>query len=136
MCFGGGAPKTPKIVQSGPSPEQLAAQQQSLNDYTQQVQQQQDAFAKQLQQQIALAEKETAAIQAKYDQELEDAAEAANAAGAAEANNVYAVTATQTPATGAETTTSIAKKKKNKTSLKIASGATTNQAGSGLNIGV
>ena len=134
MCFG--APAAPEIVYSGPSQEDIDRNNASLNEYEQKVAQQQADFSAQLQEQIASAEEETARIQAKYDEELAAAAAEADAAGSMENNNVYAVTATQTPATGAETTTAIKKKKKPNSSLKIAIGGTQNQAGSGLNIGV
>ena len=134
MCFG--APQAPEVKYQGPSQGDIDRNAASLATYEQQVAQQQADFSAQLEQQIAAAEAETARIQAKYDDELANATAAADAAGVAETNNVYATTATQTPATGAETTTAVAKKKKPSRSLKIAIGGTQNQAGSGLNIGL
>jgi len=134
MCFG--APAAPEIVYSGPSQEDIDRNTASLNEYEQKVADQQANFSAQLAQQITAAEEETARIQARYDEELAAAAADADAAGSMENNNVYAVTAAQTPVSGAETTTAIKKKKKPNSSLKIAIGGTQNQAGSGLNIGV
>ena len=134
MCFG--APAAPEIKYQGPSQSDIDRNAQSLAQYEKQVTQQQAALSAQLNKQIAAAQAETAKIQEKYDQELAAAAAEADAAGSMENNNVYAVTATQTSATGAETTTPIQKKKKPNSSLKIAIGGMTNQAGSGLNIGV
>ena len=138
MCNGlfGNAPSPPQIVYQGPTQEDIDRNQEMLKTYEQQVAQQQTNFSKQLNEQIAAAEAETARIQAQYDEEIAAATAAAQGAGAMEANNVYAVTATQTPATGAETTSAVKKKKKPNSSLKIAIGGTPNQAGSGLNIGV
>ena len=136
MCFGGGGAKPPEVIYSGPDPAQLAASNRALADYRGQVEQQQTQFAAQLDKQIADAQAETARIQAQYDEELDAQAAKALQAGNQEVNDAYVVTATQTPATGAETTSVIKPKKKNKRSLKIAAGNTANQAGSGLNIGV
>ena len=134
MCFG--APQAPEVKYQGPSQDDIDRNAASLATYEQQVAQQQADFSAQLEKQISEAEAETARIQAKYDEELAAATAAADTAGVAEANDVYATTATQTPATGAETTTAVAKKKKPNRSLKIAIGGTQNQAGSGLNIGL
>ena len=137
MCNGiFGAPAAPEIKYVGPSQGDIDRNNASLARYESQVAQQQADFSKQLNQQIAAAEAETARIQAQYDEELAAATAAAEGAGSMEANNVYAVSATQTPATGAETTAAIQKKKKPNSSLKIAIGGTPNRAGSGLNIGV
>ena len=89
-----------------------------------------------LQTQIDEAQAETARLQAEFDKELEIANAEAAAAGVQEANNAYTVTATQTEATGAQTTEVIKKKKKPNSTLKIGAGGVAQQAGSGLNIGV
>lgn len=139
MCFGGGGTQqaqAPEIRYQGPSQADLDANQRSLNTYRAQAEAQQAQFATQLEQQIAEAQAETARIQAKYDEELAAASDAAASAGSQEATDIYTVTATQTPATGAETTAKIKPKKNQRRSLKIAAGNTANQAGSGLNIGV
>ena len=72
MCFGG--PQAPNIVRQGPSPEEIAANQASLDAYKAQAQQQQEAFAKQLQDQIEAANKQTAEVKARYDAEAAAAA--------------------------------------------------------------
>ena len=130
MCFGG--PKQPNIVYQGPSAEELAASQKSLDLYKQQMTDQQSAFKTQLQQQIDAANKETADIKSKYDQE----AAAAAAAAAAQQAGSYAVTATQSDATGAQTTAAVTKKQKPNNNLRISTGGTPATAGTGLNIGV
>jgi hypothetical protein len=130
MC--GGSPQAPQIVYQGPSAEELAASQASLDLYKQQMGDQQSAFKTQLQQQIDAANKETADIKSKFDQE----SAAAAAAAAAQQAGSYAVTATQSDATGAQTTAAVTKKEKPKSSLKISTGGTPAAAGAGLNIGV
>jgi hypothetical protein len=129
MCGGSRAPKT---VYQGPSPEDLARNQASLDLYKQQMTDQQSAFKIQLQQQIDAANAETAATKAKYDQE----SAAAAAAAAAQQTGSYAVTATQSAATGAQTTAAVTKKQKPKSNLKISTGGTPAAAGAGLNIGI
>ena len=47
MCFGS-APQAPQISYRGPSQEEIAANQASLDNYKTQMQQQQDLLAKQL----------------------------------------------------------------------------------------
>ena len=130
MCMGGA--KAPQVVYQGPSQEQIAAQQASLDQYRTQMNEQQNAFKTQLQQQIDAANKETAAIKGKYDQE----AAAASAAAAAQQAGSYAVTATQSEASGAQTTAAVTKKEKPKSSLRISTGELASTAGTGLNIGV
>ena len=129
MCMGG--PKQPNIVYQGPSAEELAASQKSLDLYKQQMADQQSAFKTQLQQQIDAANKETADIKSKYDQE----AAAAAAAAAAQQAGSYAVTATQSVVSG-QTTAAVTKKQKPNNNLKISTGGTPAAAGTGLNIGV
>jgi hypothetical protein len=130
MCFG--APKQPNIVYQGPSAEDLAVGQASLDQYKQQMADQQSAFKTQLQQQIDAANQETADIKSKYDQE----AAAAAAAAAAQQTGSYAVTASQSAVTDGQTTAAVTKKEKPKNSLKISTGGTAAAAGAGLNIGV
>lgn len=138
MCFGGGVQQAsaPEIVYQGPSQADIDANQRALDDYKTSVEAQQQEFASQLEKQIAEAQAETERIQAKYDEEIAAATSAAANAGAQEATDIYTVTATQTPATGAETTAAIKPKKNQRRSLKIATGNTANQAGTGLNIGI
>lgn len=135
MCFGGGG-SAPNIVYSGPSDADIQRNQQQLAAYEDQMASQQAEFADTLQTQIDEAQAETARLQAEFDKELEIANAEAAAAGIQEANNAYTVTATQTEATGAQTTEVIKKKKKPNSTLKIGAGGVAQQAGSGLNIGV
>lgn len=131
MC--GRRPKAPTIVYQGPSAEDLAANQASLDLYRQQMADQQSAFKDQLQTQIDKANQETAALQSK------NATDAATAAAAAAAQQVgaYAATAMQTDTpTGAATTAAVMKKDKPKSNLRITPAATPGAAGTGLNIGV
>ena len=130
MCMGGA--KAPNIVYQGPSQEDIAANQAALDQYKSQMADQQNAFKTQLQQQIDAANKETADIKSKYDQE----AAAASAAAAAQQAGSYAVTATQSEASGAQTTAAVTKKEKPKSSLRISTGELASTAGTGLNIGV
>jgi hypothetical protein len=136
MCFGGSEPAAPEIEYQGPSQADINRNQVALDDYRAQAELQQQQFSSSLQQQINEANAETARIQERYTAELEAASAAAAGAGSQEAANAYAVTATQTPATGAETTQVVKPKKNQRRTLKIAAGNTANQAGSGLNIGV
>jgi hypothetical protein len=131
MCFG--SPKAPNIVYQGPSADDVAAGQRSLDLYKQQMGQQQTAFQTQLQQQIDAANQQTAKLQDQYSTD----ATAAAAAAAAQQTGAYAVTATQSEApTTAQTTAAVTKKEKEKANLKISLGGTAATAGTGLNIGV
>ena len=130
MCMGGA--KAPNIVYQGPSQEDIAANQAALDQYKSQMAEQQNAFKTQLQQQIDAANAETAAIKNKFDQE----AAAASAAAAAQQAGSYAVTATQSETSGAQTTAAVTKKEKPKSSLRISTGELASTAGTGLNIGV
>jgi hypothetical protein len=129
MCMGS---KAPQIVYQGPNQADIDAQAASLEQYKNQMAEQQSAFKSQLQQQIDAANKETEALQSRYEQE----AAAASAAAAAQQSGSYAVTATQSEASGAQTTAAVTKKQKPKSSLKISSAALPSAAGTGLNIGV
>jgi hypothetical protein len=130
MCFGGG-PQAPKIQYKGPSAADIEAQRQALDQYKAQMAQQQTAFQSQLQDQIDAANDETVRLQQQYDA---DAAAAAASASAQQGS--YAVTATQSVASGGQTTAAVAKKEKPKSSLKISTAALPTEAGAGLNIGV
>ena len=146
MCMGGA--KAPQVVYQGPSQEQIAAQQASLDQYRTQMNEQQNAFKSQLQQQIDAANAETATIRSRYEKELAASAASAattaapvstaNAQAATQQMGVYAVTAgtSDVAPTGAQTTAAVAKKDKPNKSLKISTGGTKAAAGAGLNIGV
>ena len=143
MCMGGA--KAPQVVYQGPSQEQIAAQQASLDQYRTQMNEQQNAFKSQLQQQIDAANAETATIRSRYEKELAASAattaapvSTANAQAATQQMGVYAVTASTSDAvpTGAQTTAAVTKKDKPNKSLKISTGGTKAAAGAGLNLGV
>lgn len=146
MC--GGRPQAPQVVYQGPSQEQLAAQQASLDQYRTQMNDQQTAFKTQLQAQIDAANAETSSIRSRYEKELAAstrsssptaaAPSTANAQAETQQMGVYAVTATTSDAapTGAQTTAAVTKKDKSKKSLRISTGGTPADAGAGLNIGV
>jgi hypothetical protein len=132
MCFGGSQPQAPQIQYQGPSQADIDANQASLDQYKAQMTQQQSLFQSQLQTQIDSANKETERLKTQYDQE----AGAAAAAAAAQQTGAYAVTATQSEATTAQTTAATPKKEKPKSNLRISLAGTPSSAGSGLNIGV
>jgi len=158
MCFGGGsAPQAPQIKYEGPSKDDIRRQERELEQFQQQIADQQASTASSIQAQIDKANEDTAALQATFDEELaaleeqtagieEGATAAEQAAAAAEKAaqaaggtytpvGAYGVTATQSEAPAAQTTTAVKAKKKPKGTLKISPSATA-QAGSGLNIGV
>ena len=144
MCFGYSAPKPPKVEYVGPSEEDIAANQAALDEYQTQLNTQQEQFQTQLQSQIDAANAETQALQDQLEQQAQDMeAEmaAANAAAQAQAGAQqtaqYAITASQSdPGEGAQTTSAVEKKKKPKSTLRIARNALQASAGTGLNIGV
>ena len=144
MCFGNSpAPQAPQIQYVGPSEDDIRRNEEQLTTFQQQLEAQQSDAAASIQQQIDLANQRTADIQAELDEEIASAqgdtsaAEAAaeearqeaidakkQAAAAAGASytpfGAYGVTASQTEAPAAQTTKSISKKKKEKSTLKIA----------------
>ena len=133
MCLGSSQPQAPNIVYQGPSEADIAANQASLDQYRVQVGEQQAAFQSQLQTQIDQANKQTADLQQRYENE----ASAAAAASAAEQTGVYAVTASQSEAPqAAQTTVAKTKKKNPQTNLRISRAALPATEGAGLNIGV
>ena len=159
MCFGAPAPQSPTIQYVGPSQDQIAQNEASLTAFQQQLQTQQDESAAAIQQQIDLANTRTAEIQSQLDAEIaaaqgdssaaqaaavaaeQEALDAKKAAAAAAGASytpfgAYGVTASQSEAPAATTTKAITKKKKDKSTLKIAQNAAATSAGSGLNIGV
>jgi peptidoglycan hydrolase CwlO-like protein len=144
MCLGYSAPKPPKVEYVGPSEEDIAANQAALDEYQTQLNTQQEQFQTQLQSQIDAANAETQALQDQLEQQAQDMeAEmaAANAAAQAQAGAQqtaqYAITASQSdPGEGAQTTSAVEKKKKPKSTLRIARNALQASAGTGLNIGV
>jgi hypothetical protein len=153
MC-GGGQPKAPKIVYQGPSDADIKRQQDSLDAFRETMKTNQATFQSTLQNQIDTANDETAALQAKFDDELDGlyqaneeanaktaagyASESSSAAALASAEMAsYSTAAKQTEMPeGAQTTAAVTDKKKPKKSLKISTAGTASKAGSGLNIGV
>jgi len=152
MCFGQPQVQSPTIQYVGPSEEDIARNEEQLATFQQNLLTQQEASAASIQSQIDLANARTEEIRAALDTEIagvqsetsaaqaaaDDAAkEAAAAAGATYTPfGAYGVTATQSEAPAATTTKAITKKKKDKSTLKIAQNAAAALAGSGLNIGV
>jgi hypothetical protein len=130
MCFGG--TKAPQIVYSGPSAADIEAQNQQLQQYTQQSAAQQEQFAASLRQQID--QTNTQAEQQR--QQLERERQSAAADMAAQQQAGYSVTTAEADPVLAQTTQSFAPKKKPQSSLKISAGSVESTAGSGLNIGV
>jgi len=133
MCFGKGI-NMPDIIYQGPSEEDLAANQKALDDYEARITQQQTDFDTKLQEQIDLANTETAALK---DRLAKDSA-AAQAAIAAQQTGAYASTAqmTEGEVEGSQTTAAVTKKKKEKSNLKINRAGLVASAGAGTNYGV
>ena len=132
MCFGG-SPSAPKVKYVGPSEEDIKRNEAALADFQTQIDAQQKQFASDLQAQIDSANEETERITAELAADTASAMDAANAE-----TSSYITTAAQTEVPEAAQTTETVAKKKKKTgsTLRIASGATPSTAGSGLNIGV
>ena len=128
MCWGY---KAPDIVYTGPSEEDIAANQKSLDDFQQRITDQQSLFQEQLQAQIDQANQDTADLQERYANE----AAAAAAASAAQQTTAYATTVQQAELPdSAQTTAAKTKKKTTDKTLKIARAASPAMAGAGLNI--
>lgn len=127
MCFS--RPQPPQIVYQGPSQEDIARQNESMQAYQAQLATQQKAMTDQLQLQIERANAEA------QRQREELAAE--QAATVARQQSTYTVTAAQSePPAAAMTTTAAKPKEKPRTGLKIAPGSTPAGSGAGLNIGI
>lgn len=133
MC-GGGRPRSPRVIQTGPSAEDMQRQNQALNTYQEQAAAQQQQLAAALQQQIDDANKRMAEQQ----QQLAAETAAAAAAAANSQQGSYAVkTAAEAPPAGAQMTEAIKPRpKRGRSGLTIAAGSTANNAGTGLNIGM
>ena len=128
MCFGA---KAPNIVYSGPSQEDIDANQASLDAFQQQISDQQTQFQTQLQTQIDQANQDTADLQDR----LANEATAAAAAAAAQQTEAYATTVQQSDLPeGAQTTAAKTKKKTGTKTLKISKASAPASAGAGLNI--
>ena len=131
MCFG--SPKAPNIVYRGPSEEEIAANQASLDAFQQQMTTQQETFQAQLQSQIDAANAQTAQLQ----EQLGNEQAAAAAAAAAQQASTYATTTQQAEMPkNAQTTAAKPKKDKPVKTLKINRSLMAASEGAGLNIGV
>ena len=131
MCFG--SPKAPNIVYQGPSEEEIAANQASLDAFQQQMTTQQETFQAQLQSQIDAANAQTAQLQ----EQLGNEQAAAAAAAAAQQASTYATTTQQAEMPkNAQTTAAKPKKDKPVKTLKINKSLMAASEGAGLNIGV
>lgn len=124
----------PNIVYQGPSDADIARNDAQLETYRQQSLDQQRNFESQLQRQIDDAN--TRAEETRT--QLEEQRAAALAQQAAQQTAAIAATTSQSGVgESAQVTSSIRKKKDpKKSSLKIASGATQQTSGTGLNVGV
>ena len=130
MCLGQ-QPQAPRVVYQGPSDADIQRNQAALDNYQQQISDQQALFQTQLQEQIDAATAETEKLKADF------AAETAAASQAAAAQSAYTVTTQQTEIPeGAQTTAAVMKKKMPKANLKISTAGTANAAGSGINLGI
>ena len=154
MCLGGSQPRVPKVKYVGPSKADIRRNERASADYRAEISEQQESFQQSLQEQIDQANAETEALREKYADDLATAeresaagiadAEAAGvaatteagAAAAAQQVGAYTVTATQSEELQAQTTAAIEKKPKPKRNLKISTAGTASGAGSGLNIGI
>ena len=130
MCFG---TSLPDIVYKGPSDEEIAANQASLDAFKEQMATQQQTFQTQLQSQIDAANAQTAQLQ----EQLGNEQAAAAAAAAAQQTSTYATTTQQADLpTNAQTTAAKPKKNKPTKTLKINRSLMAASEGAGLNIGV
>jgi len=133
MC-GGRKPKQPQVVYQGPSAEEMAASQASLESYRAQSAAQTAAFQAQIQQQIDAANKQRADL----DAQLAADTAAAAAAAANQQLTPYAVTTSQgaNPQTAETTTAATAKTKQPSGNLRINLAGAPRSSGTGLNIGI
>lgn len=160
MCLGGGQsinipePVAPEVKYIGPSEDDIARQQQGLQDYQTQISQQQTDFETRLNEQIASANQQTedlrtqfagdlvaeerasAASQSAASQSAAADVAAAGSASAAQQVGAYSVSTQESEAVAPQTTQAVTEKKKPKKNLKISTAGTASTAGSGLNIGV
>ena len=131
MCFG--SPKAPDIIYKGPSEEDIAANQASLDAFREQMTMQQEAFQTQLQSQIEAANLQTEELR----NQLSSEQAAAAAAAAAQQTSTYVTTQQQAELPkNAQTTAAKPKKNKPTRTLKINRSLMAASEGAGLNIGV
>ena len=160
MCLGGGPsinipePVAPEVKYIGPSEDDIARQQQGLQDYQNQISEQQTDFETRLSEQIATANQQTEDLRTQFASDLvaeqqastasqsaasKDAAgqvAAASSASNAQQVGAYSVSTQESEALAPQTTAAVTEKKKPKKNLKISTAGTASTAGSGLNIGV
>ncbi|MEB3360690.1 MAG: hypothetical protein VKI42_01045 [Synechococcaceae cyanobacterium] len=123
--------KAPKVVQTGPSPEDIAYQNQQLQLFMQQSAMQQEQFAAMLQQQIDMANSRAEQDRLLYEQELQAAAAMAPWSGS------YRTTTAEAGADPAlAQTTELIQPKQKTSSLAITPWTIAEAQGTGLNIGV
>lgn len=131
MCFGSPTPKAPTVIYQGPSDADIAAQQASLDTFARQTQESNQLFLDNMQAQIDKSNREMAALQS----QLAAQTAAANAAATAQQTEAYATTASMTDIPeNAQTTQTIKKKDKPKSTLKITKNALPSSGGTGLNL--
>lgn len=127
MCMS--QPRAPRVVQQGPSQQEMQAYQQQLAAYQQQAQAQSEAFQAQLQRQIDATTLQT--------QQAQQQAAAMATAAPVVAQGAYEVATSQgQPGPGAQVTEAIEQRQSERSSLRIAPASTAAMAGTGLNIGV
>jgi hypothetical protein len=135
MC-GGGRPSAPQIIYQGPSPEEIAANNQALELARQQQEQSNARLQTQLDAQIAAV----SALMTKQSDQLAVAQAEEKKGPSAAIRQASAYTATTAAQGGAPetamTTQPIQAKKKAISGLKIAPGGTVAGEGAGLNIGI
>ena len=161
MCLGGGGqsinipePVAPEVRYIGPSEDDIARQQQGLQDYQNQISEQQTDFETRLSEQIATANQQTEDLRTQFASDLDAEEQASTAsqsaasrdaagqvAAASSASNAqqigaYSVSTQESEALAPQTTAAGTEKKKPKKNLKISTAGTASSAGSGLNIGV
>ena len=161
MCLGGGGqsinipePVAPEVRYIGPSEDDIARQQQGLQDYQNQISEQQTDFETRLSEQIATANQQTEDLRTQFASDLDAEEQASTAsqsaasrdaagqvAAASSASNAqqigaYSVSTQESEALAPQTTAAVTEKKKPKKNLKISTAGTASTAGSGLNIGV
>ena len=158
MCFGSSGPTIeipdpvqPQISYIGPSEEDIARQEASLQQFSDDIAASNASFEASIQKQIDEANAATADLEARLadsmaseSRKADEAARDATARAGRDASSAAAssaaqqggmtVTTTESEAISPQTTAAVTDKKKPKKSLKISTAGTASSAGSGLNI--
>ncbi len=129
MCSA--APRPPKVVKQGPGRAEMAAQEQQLAAFREQIRVQQESAAAQLQAQIEAANAETL----RREQEMA-ALQQQQVAQQAAAFTISTTPTTEADMATAQTTTSPAPRRRRTDTLRVETGSTATRQGAGLNIGV